>query len=228
VEYDEGYVIVYYSGKHTCVAKKKSTTEKARELMAKNVGVRPSTIVNEEMKKVLRDDDIDWDHLNEIATENCNRRSLYNARAEIKTTIDAHGNSFDAVCLFKKNTDRHDKYLIYTLNSDVMNNGLPTYIFKSSKSSAELAFSMDRATGQNRTSYAHVDVKHNRVHGLHTVTLWMYNDTMAKVLCIAVMEITRENGDNLKIFWSTLNNMLGDVSGDSSYLFNPIGKVQSK
>lgn len=39
VEHDEGTAIVYYTGKHMCTAKKKSTMQKARELMAKNVGV---------------------------------------------------------------------------------------------------------------------------------------------------------------------------------------------
>jgi hypothetical protein len=225
VEHDEGNVVVYYKGFHTCVAKQKSTAQKAKELMAKNVGVRPSMIVNEEMKKVLRADEIDWEHFTEIATENCNRRSLYNARAEIKSTIDANGNSFDAVCLFKRNTDKQDKYLIYRVNNDAMSNGLPTFIFKSSKSSADLAISMDREMGEHRKAYAHVDVKHDRVHGLQTVTLWMYNDKIAKLLCIATMEISAENGDNLTLFWTTLNDMLRDVSGDSSYLFNPIGLI---
>lgn len=79
-----------------------------------------------------------------------------------------------SVC--SKKTDKHDKYLIYRLNNDTMNN-VPTSIFKSSKSTVDLAISMDRETGQNRKSYVHVDVKHDRVHGLQsrcgcTTTQW--------------------------------------------------------
>ena len=222
-EHSDGAVIVYHVGFHTCVAKKKASVMKARELMGNHLAVRPALAVNEEMSKVLREENIDWARFQEIAQEYVNKKTLYNAKSHVKQTIDSHGHSFDAVCLFKKKTDVQDRYLIYRLNNQDMNNGHPSYVFKSSTASAQLAISMDRESGENRDCYAHADVKHDRVNGLQTVTLWMFHKHMAKIMCIAVMDITKENAENLTLFWSTLNDMLQEISGDSSYQFNPKG-----
>ena len=81
-----------------------------------------------------------------------------------------------------------DKYFIYKINDRALN-GLPSFVFKSSTSMAQLAIDMDRdGAGILKKEYAHVDTKHDRCHGFKSVTLWTYHPVTRKLVRLAVME----------------------------------------
>lgn len=91
---------------------------------------------------------------------------------------------------------------------------------------AQLAMSMDTdGQGTMKNEYAHVDATHDRVRGYKSVTLWVYHEISRKLLCLAVMDVEQENSENLTMFWSLVNEMLQEVSGNSMYKFKPKGFV---
>ena len=70
-----------------------------------------------------------------------------------------------------------------------MNNGIETFVFKSSTAMAKLAIQADRSkSGELHTCFAHIDVKHRRVRDMKTVTLWLVHPVMRKLLRLAVMD----------------------------------------
>ena len=58
-----------------------------------------------------------------------NIKWIENAKA---VTSDVHGNNFDVLCVLKRETDKEDMYWMYRLNNKQLNNGLPSFAFKSS------------------------------------------------------------------------------------------------
>lgn len=223
-EFYEDEVLVLYVGNHTCIAKRKSSKKKAEELMAKHRGLSPGQAVNKELEKCMSGKSINWEEIDKLTMEFANKKQLYNAQSFVKSS-DGHGNFFDAVSLFKEETDKKDPFIVYSANNEKLNNGKPTYVFKSLKSMAQLAIDMDKDIGKYCDSFAYVDVKHDRVKGLQSVTLWTCHPIICKVMCIATMEITKENGENLILFWHQLNSMLQELSGDAVYMFNPRGWI---
>ena len=110
---------------------------------------------------------------------------------------------------------------MYRINSRQLN-GQPSYVFKSSMEMARLAQSMDRdGNGQMKDEYAHVDATHQRYRGLKSVTLRAYHEISRKLVCLAILDIGSENIVNLTIFWTLMNEMLQELSGNSEYTFNP-------
>ena len=80
-------------------------------------------------------------------------------------------------------------------------------------------------TGFLREEFAFIDVMHDRCRDYKTATLWTYHPSMRKLLRLAVMDIEKENTENLTLFWHIFNRMLQEVSGQPDYRFNPIGFI---
>jgi hypothetical protein len=226
-EYSEGQLCVMYYGDHTCSAKPKTVSRTViNRAVAANPGVSPTKIVLDNMVSLICEDNINWGSVERVANDFVNIKRIHNAKADIMDKINKHGNSFDAVCLLKRESDKRDKFLIYKLNNGCMNNGQPTYVFKSSEAMAKLALDMNcDKEGELNNCFAHVDAKHDRVINMKTITLWTYHPTVRRILRIAVMDVSCENAENLVLFWTILNDMLKEVSGDAMYIFNPRGWV---
>ena len=221
-EYNSGSVKVMYHGNHTCVAKNKAKRQSIQKLLLKHPGLTQAAVVYNEMDALLLENDINWSAVEQVADDFSNRQQVANVKKEIDTND--HGHSFDAVCLFKRKCDEYDKFLVYRVNNGEMNNGDPTYVFKSSKRMAQVAVSMDRENGTCK-EYVHVDAKHDRVKGMKSLTVWMYHKQHRRVYCLAIMEVTEENGQNITLLWETFNDMLREVKSDPTYIFNPVGML---
>ena len=191
-------------------------------LLRKNPGCSAGAALHNEMESMMRESNIDWNSMEEVATMFSNHNQVQNVKRDM--SIDENGHSFDAISAFKKKCDDYDKYLIYRFNSEIMNNGQPTYVFKSSRKMAELAIEMDRHRNGSCKEYAYVDAKHDRVKGMKSLTVWMFHPQQRRMFCLAVMEVMEENGPNITLLWEIFNDMLREITGDSMYIFNPLGK----
>ena len=226
-EHNKDELTVMYRGKHTCVAKQRKIS---RKMLAKAIeahpGIPPSKLVVNEMSGLLSENTVDWEKVEGLANQYADMKRVHNVKAEIMDEENAHGHSFDTVCHLKQEADKKDKYLIYKINNHNMNNGKPSYVFKSSQAMAEIALEMDH-NGSSPLSkcHAHVDAKHGRVRGMKTITLWVQHPVVRRVLCLATMDVMRENEENLTLFWETFNEMLQEVSGVKKYKFNPVGWI---
>jgi len=230
-EYHENLqsVIVYHTGNHTCICKPQAPNREALDAaVRKHPTLTPGQVTNAECVDYLsRDDDqFSWEHLDGIMENLVDQRGMQYAKR--RQQDEPCGVNFDAVSLLKARCDKHDKYLIYRVNSRTMSN-TASYVFKSSKPMAEMALSMDRDRKKFLSNeYAFVDVKHNRCRDFKAVTLWTYHPAMRKVVRLAIMDVEEENSDNLTTFWLLFNGMLREVSGDDQYLFNPTGFISDE
>ena len=223
-EFRDGQVMVMYRGQHTCHPKKPEISSKQlKKELASSPNIPASRFVTNKLTTLMSSSEIDWKAVGTVAEEFVNIKRIENAKA---VTSDVHGNSFDALCVFKRQTDKEDKYWIYRLNNNQLNNGMPSFAFKSSLDMAQLCLDMDR-NGKTHLgkSYAYFDAKHDRTLDMKTLTLWTYHPVFQRILCLAVMDVDRENTECIVLFWKYLNEMLQEVSGDNKYLFNPSGWI---
>ena len=131
-------------------------------------------------------------------------------------------NSFDALAVVKRSTDKKDPYYIYKIRNGLMSNETD-YVFKSSRVAAQLALDMDIDGCQNpmQQENAYFDTGHSRVHGFLTICLWVVHPALAKIVNLASMEIRSESMDDVATFFTLFNLVLHEVSGDMNKIFNP-------
>ena len=227
-EYDNnsGHLFLMYRGVHTCMAKSvKVSKEAILDEIEMRPGVRPSRLVNDKMVRVMSSNSFQWKQVEKVAEQFVDIKRIHNVRQELKHQNNPEGENFEALAAYKAKCAEKDQFLIFRVNNRALN-GNPSYVFKSSSQMAELALAMDiNNSNVLNSEYAYVDVKHNRCRGYKTLTLWTYHPVMRKLLQIAVMEIEKENSENLSTFWTVLNSMLEESSGKKGYLFNPCGFV---
>jgi len=224
-------VIVYHTGKHTCVCKPKMPRlHEVDKAVRKHPTMTPVQVANLELVDYLARDDSDFsrEQLDEILDNVVDTPRLQYAQQKQCQQDEPCGVNFDALSMLQSRCEKQDKYLMYRLNSRTMSN-TASYVFKSSKHMAQLALSMERDKGKFLSEeYAFVDVKHNRCPGFKAVTLWTYHPTMRKLIRLAIMDVEDENTDNLTNFWLIFNDMLQEVSGDDAYMFNPNGFISDE
>ena len=99
-----------------------------------------------------------------------------------------------------------------------------SYVFKSLRISATIAFQMDiDSTTSNplQQEVVFFDAMHSCVKGYKTLTLWVHNPILVKLQWLATMEAPRENTESIEMFWKLFNQCLQIVSKDPTYKFNP-------
>ena len=225
---DNQVVVVMYTGNHTCVATVKQTSTKE---LVKEFKQHPDMTANQfvlnKITTLLSAETIPWESVDGISGELVNQQQINNATA--RASSDFLGNSFDAVCQFKKETERRDKYLIYKLNNGNMNNDMPTFVFKSSEHMAAIGLELDQDSDSHRSgAYVFLDAKHDRTQGMKTITMWTYDPTLRKLLCLTLMDVERENTETITLLWKIWNQILQEVSGKKTYKFNPKGWVMDE
>ena len=117
--------------------------------------------------------------------------------------------SFDAVGIMKRGADNKDPYYIYRISNGLHNNS-SNYVFKSSQKMAQLAVQMDidgpPHIFQNENAY--FDTTHSRMYRFKSIALWLHHPPLAKLICLANMEIRSENTNNITIFFELFNEIL--------------------
>ena len=220
--------VVHHFGRHRCIlktemSKRKMTLQKRIERAGRTVpsmSARAYSIAEivEHLKRgdmaaAKKDADLFAD-------------PLYTRRvfSEMRTMESPDTQSFDAVAAIKRDMcDLTDTFWIYKFNNGSGNRNLD-YVFKSSHGAAQLALDMDvnRPSNPMRGAIAFYDGAHGHVQGFDTFCLWSYHSLLKRMVLIASMDIRTENVDVLTIFWTLVNEMLQEISGDPKYKFNPV------
>ena len=124
----------------------------------------------------------------------------------------------------RENLKDHDPFFIYKINDGTFNDEV-SYVFKSSRSAAELAIEMDCDDPENKSclhdELVYCDTMHSQVDNYKNVTAWVKNPITCSMMCIATMEVERENTHSLELFFRLLNKILQKESGNNTYKFNP-------
>ena len=216
--------VVYHYETHTCVPKPiKPKREDVIDIISKYPGCSATEILHHEMKQRLRQETVTDSDFQTIYDALGNMQNTRNVQQAVRDEQSTCGSDFDAVVALKQKLSDVDKYLIYQINGKGMND-TPAYVFKASRSMAQLACEMDRnKDGCLNTEYAFFDAKHDHCRGYKSVTLWTYHPSMRRLVRLAIMEAETENTECLTLFWQILNRMLCDYSGIQDYRFNPKG-----
>jgi len=224
-DYSASTVTVFHDGSHTCVVKNKFTQSTRKEILKAircHPTVKPSKLLNNEMVNVMSSEHFNWKEVENIAEQFANVKRIQNVRDGLRKELNPIGENFEAVGQFRKKCAEKDEFLIYSINSRDLN-GQPSYVFKSSNGMAKLALMMDRDGDEILSGeYAFIDATHTRCRDFKSITLWTYHPVMRKLLRIAIMEVKKEDTENLTKFWELLNEMLFKMAGKK---FNPTGFV---
>ena len=125
----------------------------------------------------------------------------------------------------KEKLDKVDPFLLYSYNNDKEDASKPTCIYKSSLESIRIALEMNTLDKNNfspmREEFLFMDMMHNRVRGMKTVTLWMYSSIVRTMLRIATFECKDKR--NLQHFLELFLTTLRQVEGDDEYQYLPCG-----
>jgi hypothetical protein len=236
---------------HTCHAipnrRNVHVEQKLKVDFTKHSSLKPSEAVANTLVCALKEGNT-WEEIDALAESLADSRRVQDTKAKATKSLESHGHSFDALCEFKKFCDERDPYLLYRFN-DERQNGNNTFVFKCSRFQANLAMSMDcEKIGLLHDQYCYADATHKRCPGFKTITLWVYHPLLRKLVKLATMESTTEDTEAMVQFWSLFNEVqykilmslttrsrlfyftylfqvLQDVSGDKTYVFNPAGWV---
>ena len=120
---------------------------------------------------------------------------------------------------YKKN----DKFLIYRMNDRTQNNQ-PTFVFKTSSISLEIAKNMTRDKNHYLSNvFAYFDGNEKRTKRMTVLTLSVYHPLLRKQIILATMDCESENKDNCELFWRTWNDALADFQ--AGLIFDPAGVI---
>lgn len=218
-------LLVMYNGDHTCTPKqRRASKQEIQQAIRQNPNLPPTQMVVQKMSEQMSGmSAINWDAVYEIAHKFVDVKEVQREKSRIKEADLPLGHNFDAVVSLKQLCDKRDRFFIFKMNNGLMN-GMPTYVFKSSRYLASIMRSMDRSNADSEWQYSHVhmDTKHNRVRNMKTVTMWVEHPKFRNMICLATMDIDKENTESLISFWELINTMLVDLDGKEEK-FNPHG-----
>ncbi|ELT89248.1 hypothetical protein CAPTEDRAFT_202617, partial [Capitella teleta] len=225
-EHDGSSLFVMYNGDHTCLAKQRRATQQdIQKAIRQNPNLPPTQMIVRGMTGQMSGmSPIDWDAIYNLAHQFVDMKKVQRESCRIKEAEMPLGHNFDAVVALKHQCDQKDPFFIFKINNGLMKNGMPTYVFKSSRFLAGIMRSLDRhnANSDWQYTYVHVDTKHNRVRNMKTVTMWAEHPKFGSLICLATMDVDRENTESLVAFWTIINEMLVKFDGQPEP-FNPHG-----
>ena len=221
---DHNIVTVYHYGLHSCVAKTQEdplVTKNMFDYFKSNPKEKPSAASLKAITKAI-DDGKDWAEVDKICDNFADSQKVRNIKKKALKELNPFGQSLEAVAIYKKKTDERDPYLIYKIN-DRNFNGQPSYVFKTGKFKLEILKEMDR-NGDSSLSieYAFIDGNEKRCPGFSTIILSCYHPVLMKQLRLATMECEGENSENIKLFYTILDEALKSIYGGETK-FNPVG-----
>lgn len=124
--------------------------------------------------------------------------------------------------------DKKDVYYVYKMNDHRGKLDKPSYVFKSSKTKAEIALNMDK-NGNNvlNEEFRFFEGKHRRCKGFITLTASMHNALLCKQIALTISGFFVYFA-NCKLwkqsaFFEVFNKILRKVLGDNLKEFYPIG-----
>ena len=205
VEYDQESqtAIVYHIGQHRC-RKKLDLQLCRRNLQARTKKYAETGATASQAGKLAMGNLITQGKAKEEMKYWIDKRMAQRVINEQQPTHSKDENSFNAVSIMKRTLDEVNEFYVHRINNRSLN-GESDYIFKSSQEMAELAIRMDVNGPEDglQKENAFFDVTHTRVHGSKSFALRLVHGLMHKMICLASMEICRENSNNIVIFLKT-------------------------
>ena len=229
VEYDEilGVATVYHIANHKCglqldINKRNSLIKK--RIQERNLSGPAKQLSIQEIAKFIEAGSMDL----AAAEAECwvDRKAIKRQMDKVTPEAGADHNSFDAVGIAKKTTDKRDKYYIYNIGNknfaDLSDVSATDHVFKSSLNMAEIALQMNKDALENllQLENAYFNATHMRVCGFKTFGLWRIHPAMKQILCLASVEIRSENYVHISVFFQLFNRMLSEVKGED-VMFKP-------
>ena len=96
--------------------------------------------------------------------------------------------------------------------NDRTQNSQPTFVFKASSVSLEIAENMTRYKNCYLSNeFAYFDGNEKRTKRMNVFTLSMYHPLLRKQIILATMDCESENKDNCELFWRTWNDVSADI-----------------
>jgi hypothetical protein len=218
---------IYHLGNHSCVLKPriKSNQEIINEAVRENADLGPTNIIRKKLMETLQEGG-NIDEVYSMAEKLSDRSAVRNAKRNISQNEDTrfhHPNqqSFEAVAMVKDTLNGRDPYMVYSVNSNIIDPSRPSFVFKSSRMMGELAINLDKnGAGPMSEEVVYFDGTHNRCSGYITLVLSVVHPATRKMIRLASMEVSTESTRNCQQFWKELNKMLTDIKGEN-YTFNP-------
>ena len=216
---------VYHYGEHTCPVVKnvEKNVERVEQLVENNPNIKPSEIQSACVLSAFRKQ-LDWSEVEREVESTLDRSWISNIKKKVKREMQPVGHDFEAVAVFKEYCDKKDVYYIYKMNDRRGNPDKPSFVFKSSKTKAEMALNMDKDGNHFlNEEFCYFDGKHKRCKGLITLTASVYHPLLRKQVALATMETESENTETITLFWTLFNEVLQKVSRNTLKKFNPLG-----
>ena len=210
---------VFYAGTHTCNLKvrtpysnmsKKTKKDVLRPILQKNPKATVKEISEQAAESFICLGNADM--VKEAVQMAQDKRFVAEMREEVlKLVCDKDPNSFKAIGELRESLKDYYPFFIYKINDGSFNDEV-SYIFKSSTCAAELAIEMYCDDPENRSCLRDepvcCDTMHSRVDHYKNVTAWFKNPITQLMMCIATMEIKREDTHTLQLFFNLLNEIL--------------------
>ena len=109
------------------------------------------------------------------------------------------------------------------MNDRALNNN-PTFIFKTSLTTLEIAFQLNREPNHFLSScYVYFDANEKRTKNMTVFTLSVYHPLLQKKIPLATMDCEKEYRINAKIFFATWNEALSEFQ--EGLTFDPTGVI---
>ena len=136
--------------------------------------------------------------------------------------------SFRNISNLKKEFSKRygDTYLIYKMCCKPLQ-GEPSYIFKTSKTSLQIAAKMAGKLQSKgcethlKFEPAYFDGMHRRVRNFKSLTLWAFHPGMRSMQRLAIMECPKENSYYVEKFFTLFNQALSEYLGEEGYKWDP-------
>ena len=225
ISYGRKSVTVYHYGEHSCPVVKnvEKNVERIEQMVENNPNMKPAEIQSACVLSAFRKQ-LDWSEVEKEVESTLDRNWISNIKKKVKKESQPVGHDFEAVAVFKEYCDKKDIYYIYKMNDRRGNPDKPSFVFKSSKSKAEMAINMDKDGNHFlNDEYCFFDGKYKRCKGFVTLTASLYHPLLRKQVALATMETESESTETITLFWTLFNEILQKVSGNSLKKFNPIG-----
>ena len=217
-------VRIYHAGTHTCpvIQLTQRPKEKVERLFRENPDLKPSQVQSTAILHDIRQRK-PWGDVKKTAKSFDDKKWISNQKQKAKMETQPYGHNFEAVATYKEYCDQKDPYYLYKMNDKRGNPDKPSFVFKSSKLGAKFALNMVEEDHILNKEFCNFDGKANRCKGLVTITASVYHPILRKQVILASMECESESTETVAQFWSLFNEMLGKVTGQPDYKFNPRG-----
>ena len=223
-EFDETreLVTVYHDGYHTCEAK---IIFKMSDEVKDKINTEGSTVTKlseDAIIDCLKEETPCWDDVYRVANSTLEHEKLQYEKQKGTSENYRHGHSLEAVAAFRTKLLAKDPFFIFRLNDRLMN-GKPTFVFKMSRTQADLAIYMNcEEDGLLNGEYCFADGTFKRCPGFVTLSAFVYVGLLRRIVKICTMEAESESTENWIIFWNLLNQVLSEHKQTNTN-FNPIG-----